>query len=344
MFLTKKVLGILFISLIIIVSYGCSETEETEKVVNKVSVETIELVGEHYIDYISVVGTVKPFQKALISTTEGGKIVKLYKDKGDFVRKGEKILEIDNDILSSNLQATKAQYDLAKITYEKQKMIFDQNVNSEIQFLQSKYSMEQAEANHKLVKTRYNNTFIIAPFSGYIDYKYFDLNELAPVGQPIIQLIDVSKVKIEAGVPEKYISSVHLGDMANISLKQLNIQLNGKISFVGTSVNTNNRTFPIEIILENKGKELKPELITEVKIENEAFDDIIVVPNEVISRVDNGYVVYVVKNGIAYGMSLEILRRTSNKVAVAKGLKSGDSLVVVGYQNLVDGQAVNVVK
>jgi len=328
---------------------GCSESEAETKIeevekIKKVSVKTIELNGEKYSDYISVVGTVKPFQKALLSATEGGKITKFYKDKGQFVKKGETILEIDNELLKANLDATKAQYELAEITFEKQEEIYNQNVNSEIQYLQAKYGMEQLKANLKMIQTRYNNTFIVAPFSGYIDYKFFEEGELAPVGQPIVNLIKISKVKIEAGVPENFITSVKRGDITKVLITAVGKEYIGKISFVGTSVNATNRTFPIEITITNKNKEVKPELIAQVKIQSTNYDNMITIPTEVVTRVDNGYIVYVDNNGKAESREVKILKRTGDRVAVSEGLNDGDMLIVVGYQSLIDGQAINVVE
>ncbi len=346
-----KLVKYLIISLLLLSSIsfvGCSETEgntkaEKKEEIKKVSVKTIELKSEKYSDFISVVGTVKPFQKALLSATEGGKITKFYKDKGEFVKKGETILEIDNELLKASLDATKAQFELAEITFQKQEEIYKQNVNSEIQYLQAKYGMEQLKANLKMIQTRYNNTFIVAPFSGYIDYKFYDEGELAPVGQPIVNLINISKVKIEAGVPENFITSVKKGDITTVFVNAVGKEYSGKISFVGTSVNATNRTFPIEITILNKGKELKPELIAEVKIQSKNYDKMIVIPTEVITRVDNGYVVYVENNGKAESKEVKILKRTGDKVAVSDGLNEGDKLIVVGYQSLINGQAINVV-
>ena len=339
---------IIIFALALSVSISCSQEGSGEEVVtkekNKVAVKTVKLTAKSFTDYISVIGNVKPYQKALISTTEGGKIIKFIKDKGDYATRGDTILIINNEILEANLLAAKAQLDLGQITFEKQEIVFKESVNSEIQYLQSKYNLQQLEANYKLIQTRYNNTFITAPFSGYIDYKYFDEGELAPVGQPIFLLIDVTRVKIEAGVPEKYISSIKKGDVATVFVKEINKELTGKISFVGSSVNTSNRTFPIEITLSNKGRELKPELIAEVKIESSKFDAIITIPTEVISRVDDGYLVYVLDDGRARSRKIEVLKRTANEVAVASGLNNDDELIIVGYQNLVDGQAVSVVK
>ncbi len=340
------ILALLLVGSVVVTS--CSDSEgktdgENKEEIKKVSVETIVLKAKKFSDFVSVVGSVKPFQKALLSTTEGGKIIKFNKDKGDFAKKGETILEIDNELLKANLEATKSQYELAEITFQKQETIYKQNVNSEIQYLQAKYGMQQLKANLKMIQTRYNNTFIVAPFSGYIDNKFYDEGELAPVGQPIVNLIDIRKVKIEAGIPETYITSIKKGDKATIFVKAINKEYSGKISFVGTSVNSSNRTFPIEITIENKLKELKPELIAEVKIQTKAFDKMITVPTEVITRVDNGYIVYINNNGKAESREVKILKRTGNLVAISEGLSDGDNLIIVGYQNLIDGQAIEEV-
>jgi len=345
-----KLIKYLIISLLLIGSVslvGCSDSEGNTKAkeeeTKKVSVKIIELKSEKYSDFISVIGTVKPFQKALLSATEGGKITKFHKDKGEYVKKGETILEIDNELLKANLDATKAQFELAEITFQKQEMIYKQNVNSEIQYLQAKYGMEQLKANLKMIQTRYNNTFITAPFSGYLDYKFYEEGELAPVGQPIVNLINISKVSIEAGVPENFITSVKKGDITTVLVNAIGEEYNGKISFVGTSVNATNRTFPIEITINNKEKVLKPELIAEVKIQTRNYDKMIIIPTEVITRVDEGYIVYVENNGKAESKEVTILKRTGDKVAVSEGLNNGDKLIIVGYQSLINGQAINVV-
>ncbi len=345
----KYLSPLILLIIVLVVLTSCSKKSGNETASNKdksntVSVKTLKLKATEYTDFISVVGTVKPYQKALISTTEGGKIIKFSKEKGDYVVKGDTIVIIDHEALEANLQATKAQYELAKITYEKQEIVYKENVNSEIQYLQAKYNLQQMEAKYKLIKDRFNNTFINAPFSGYIDRKYYDVGELAPVGQPIVLLIDIAKVKVEAGVPSKYVETVKKGDGASVYIKAIDKEFKGRITFVGISVNAVNRTFPIEITLSNKGRILKPELMANVKIQQTTYDNMILVPTEVISRVDEGYIVYILEDGKARSRKITILKRTANEVAVSKGLKAGDELIVIGYQNLIDGQKVNVVE
>ena len=191
---------------------GCSESDGNTKAAKKeeikrVSVKTIELKGEKYSDFISVVGTIKPFQKALLSATEGGKITKFHKDKGEFVKKGETILEIDNELLKASLDATRAQFELAEITFQKQEMIYKQNVNSEIQYLQAKYGMEQLKANLKM-KTQYGEIF--SDFDIFLDKRKAKIKKEST--KSVISLDEWTIGKINGGGPEYLIKS-HNGDI-----------------------------------------------------------------------------------------------------------------------------------
>lgn len=317
--------------------YACSESEgsenkpDEEEKVRSVSVEVTPLIGEEFMDYISVVGTVKPFQKARLSSNEGGRIKEIFKDKGSFVKKGDVILVIDNDILKANLDAARSQYELAAITFEKQEKIWKDNIGSEFQYLESKYRLQQSEANHKLITARYEKTFIKAPFDGVLDNKVYETGEHAPPGMPIIDIISTYKFKVEAGVPERYVGKINMGDRAVLNLKNVDSgEFTGKVTYVGTSILVDNRTFPVEILIDSRSKLIKPELAVEVNVINGEYESIICVPDEVVSRVDEGYIVYVEENGIAESRRIEILARTGDKIAIKSGLNDGDNLITVG--------------
>jgi RND family efflux transporter MFP subunit len=331
----------------ILLSIACSESEaeETQTANSKaVPVEVQVLNDSQYTEYIQVIGTVKPSQKANLSSLEGGQIAQFLRDKGSFVRKGDTLVIIDNDILKANLNAALARYELAKVTFEKQESIFKQNVNSEIQLLQAKSERDQSKANYELMKARYDDTFIIAPFSGIIEFKYIEEGEFAGPGITIISLVDISKVKIEAGIPERYVGSIKIGQKVEVKISEVGyINYSGKISYVGPSIIANNRTFPVEIIIENKNRILKPEMNAILSIEREKYESIITIPDDVVVRSDYGYTVYIEENGMAKKVNIEIIDRFENKIAVKSGLEKGQKLIVVGYQNLVDGQRVNIV-
>jgi membrane fusion protein (multidrug efflux system) len=348
--IAKKYLVLILSAFVIIIgSMACSDTEgantETAKnEIRKVSVEVTQVNFESYTDYIPVMGTVQAVQKTSLSAYEGARVKKILVDKGSKVTKGDTILVLENDILRANLDAAEAQYRIDQINYEKQEQIFKDKVNSEFQVLQAKYKRDASKANYELVKARYDKTFLIAPFSGIVDRRNFDLDEFAAPGLPIIEMMNNTKFKVEVGVPERYVGQIKKGVKVKIKLKNVESELFvGTVSYVGASIITDNRTFPVEIMVEGNSPYLKPELAAEVYIENGIFDNVVKIPDEVLSRIDDGYIVFVVENEIAKSRKIEILNRAGEEIAVKKGLSAGDKLVTVGYQNLIDGQSVKIV-
>ncbi|MCO6473259.1 MAG: efflux RND transporter periplasmic adaptor subunit [Ignavibacterium sp.] len=331
-----------------LVLQGCGEAEgganTAEETKNFPSVEVMKVEGKSFTDVISVLGQIKPVEKAKLSFLEGGILERILVKKGNKVSKGDTIALMDNKALKAALDAAKAQYELAEITFQKQETIFKDNVNSEYQYLQSKYNRDQMKANLNLAEKRYDDTFIKAPFDGIVNDNYFDEGEFCPPGTPIFELINVSNLKVVAGIPENYLGQVKTGAEANVKIPYIDKELKGRVSFVGAAISTSNRTIPVEILVSNPGSIIKPEIVANVYIEIKSYENIVTIPDEVVVRTDSGYSVFVAENETAVSKEVEILSRFEGKIAVSDGLNPGDELIVVGYQNLVNGEKVNIVR
>jgi RND family efflux transporter MFP subunit len=349
----RKILSKILISFIVLTSmilfYSCADADGNEKQKEDpgsfVYVETEKVEFKPFVTYISLIGYAKAFREADIASDEGGKIKNFIKDKGDFVKEGEVILVIDNDVLKANLDAAKAQYEMADINFKKQEEIYNQKVTSELQYLNAKYEKDAAKANYELIKSRYDKTFIKAPFSGIIDLKYIEEGEFAAPGVSIISIVSIDKIKVVAGVPENYVGDIKVGNKVNVIFNDLGGEtLEEKISYVGSSINIDNRTFPIEIIINNQDRRIKPELNAVVKVERRNFDKAALVPEDAVSKTDLGNVVFVEENGFAKMRVVKVESRYENKAAITEGLKEGDNIILVGFQNLVDGEKVKVLE
>lgn len=344
----KSLLVILFVVVALWALSACEEaegnqTEASSENVNLVNVQVEKLTGGEFTDFVSVVGTVKPVNSANLSYLPGGIVKEIRIDKGQYALKGDTIAVIDNDVLIANYKAGKAKYELAQITFEKQEQIYKQNVGSEFQYLQAKLNRDAAKASYELMKAQLADTYIIAPFNGTVDYKFYEVGELAAPGTPIVRILSNKKLKIEAGVPEIYFGKIHKGVNAKIYFENIAEPVTGKVVFIGESVISSNRTFPIEIDI-NTSIPLKSEMLADVYLEIEKYNNVITVPDEVVTRSDHSYTVFVAKNKTAVRKDIEILKRYKNRVAIKSGLTEGDSLIVIGYQNLVDGEKINIVK
>jgi RND family efflux transporter MFP subunit len=337
-----------FMSLLLV---GCGKDETAAEKKGKkpgkaaiVKVETIKL--EDFTGYIDVIGQVKADKISKVASATGGKIQKFNVDKGSRVTTGTVICILDNEVIKANLEASKADLDLAEINLQKQEQVYKQNAGTEFQFLQAKYTRDAKKALYDAIKEQFENTFIKAPFAGVIDTKHYEIGEVASPGAPIVTLIS-DNLKVEAGVPERYVNSIKQGKRCLLIFQELDsLTVNSSVSYVAKSVNATARTINVEIRLPNTGGKFKPEMNSEVKIEDRIYQSSPVVPEEVVVKTDKGFVVFVaVKKGdgyIAEMRQVDILSRSNNRVAVSGNLNEGESLIVVGYQNLVNGEKIDI--
>jgi RND family efflux transporter MFP subunit len=350
----KKEIKLIIYSLVVTIFFitiaGCADSTGSDKDNSEkndepsvyVKTEPLQLVS--FVDNIHVLGVAKAMYHSNISSDEGGRIKEFIQDKGSYVRKGDVILVIDNDVLKATLDAAFAQYQRAESTYVRQEIVYNQQVTSELTYLNSKFERDAAKANYKLMKARYDRTFIKAPYSGIVDQKFAEIGETVMPGFPIVSLVSMNKIKVVAGVPENYVNKVNKGSKVKIVFKDLNsAQYKSKVSYVGNTISTDNRTFPIEIILDNKDRKIKPELSAKIFIEEASYENVFVIPEETVTETDLGSVVFIEKDGVAVMRVIEILSRSKNEIAVKEGLSEGENLVVVGFQNLVNGKKVTVI-
>jgi RND family efflux transporter MFP subunit len=345
------VLNILFTLLLIAGLYACSDTAGGENSENdnsnepSVYVKTITIKRVTFTDQIKVLGVAKAVNHANISSDEGGRIKEFIKDKGSYVNKGDVILVIDNDVLKATLDAALAQYERAQNTFTRQKKVYEEKVISEIVYLNSKYDYDAAKANYELIKARYDRTFIKAPFAGIVDMKYAEVGETVLPGAPVVSVVSMNQIKIEAGIPENYVNLVHKGSNVKVVFRDLKDEsFNSIVSYVGNTITTNNRTFPVEVLLSNRNGLIKPELSAQLFIETKSYDNVFVIPEEVVNETDLGPIVFIEKDGLAVKKNIEILSRSGNTIAVKDGLDTGDKLITVGFQNLIDGEKVTVLQ
>jgi membrane fusion protein (multidrug efflux system) len=329
-----------------VVFYSCGKngqpkTEEHKKL-SLVKVE--EVKTSTFVDNFKVVGIVKPYATAKISSEEGGLILSINKDKGSRVSQGEVVAHIKKDVETATLEQNEAQYELAKVNFEKQQELWKANATTELQYLTAKWQMEAAKRGLEVLKTHISKSLVRSPISGVVDEKYMNKGEMSAPGAPILNVVDVSRVKITAGVPEKYVNEVKKGQQVKITVDVLpGVEFSGKISYLSPSLASGSRTFDIEIVINNKDRLLKPEMNANVEITKYERDDAIVVPQDLIVDLGDDRYVFVLEGDIAKKKSLEIDGRNGNMVLVTNGLKAGDKLIYEGFQSLVDGDKVQVV-
>jgi membrane fusion protein, multidrug efflux system len=315
-----------------------------------INVEVREVAATEFLERIRLTGTVTANRDVTVAAEESGVIRELPVVKGSTVAAGQMIARIDDRILRAQVAQARAQADLARELADRRSRLYaESRVGSEIAVLEARSSAQQAAANLDALTQRLNRTVVRAPVAGILDDRHVEVGSMVTAGSPVGRIIQVNPAKITAGVPERFAGDVTPGTPARITFDVLpNHVFDARVNYVGTAVNPRNRTFPLEIVLPNPGRAVKPEMVANVEVLRQTLRQAIVVPQEALVRVENGFVVYVIEE--QDGRSLARVRPVvlgasqRNQVVVEAGLSPGDRLVVVGQQQVADGDRVMVIE
>lgn len=314
-----------------------------------INVEAETLATTEFTELIRLTGNVRANRDVIVSATEQGLVSAILVDQGSPVRAGQAVARLDDTQLRAQVEEARARADLARETWERRKRLFEEDqVGSELQYLEARYAAEQSAASLSALSARLDATVIRAPFGGVLDSRDVELGSMIMPGTPVARVVDLDPVRIRGGVPERFALDVRPGSRATVTFQVLEGEaFEGDITYVGAAVDPEDRTFPVELTLANPGGLIKPEMVANIEIVRETRADVVVVPREVLLRVEDGYVAYVVEgsgeDGTARSRTVRLGPAQRNQVVVEEGLRAGDRLVVIGQQLIADGDRVRVV-
>ncbi len=299
--------------------------------------------------YTEVQGDVATKENILIYPEYSGLLTRVYVKEGDRVSKGQVLAKIDDGGLSSQLAQIEAQAALAKTTFERQKRLWEQNIGSEIQYLETKTTYEAAQNSVNQLKSQLGKTTVRAPFSGVIDEVISDQGQVVSPGQnQLFRLVNLDNMYIQASVPENYLNKIKTGTSVIVEIEAIGKQFEGKVRQVGNFINPNNRTFQIEVAIPNEEGLVKPNLIATVKLNDYSAENAVIIPENTIQKNSTGEsLVYILEpesdsTGVAKRVKVETGYSYGASVEITNGLKPGDRLITEGGKNLRDQQKVKI--
>jgi len=297
--------------------------------------------------FVEVQGNVDTNQNIVLNGEFSGVLTHIFVKEGQQVSRGQVLAKIDDGGLSSQVAQQETQLALAKTTFERQERLWEQNIGSEIQYLQAKANYEATENAVNQLRTQLSKTQITAPFSGVVDAVISDPGQLVIPGQtPIIRLLNLNDMYVKASIPENYLKNIKKGSQVIVNLRSIGKEFNGTVRQVSNYINPNTRSFDIEVAIPNEDGLVKPNLIATVKVNDYQSDEAIVIPESILQENAAGEMIaytYKALNdsiGEAKRTLIEPGRSYENHVEVLSGLNEGDLLIYEGAKTLRDGQKV----
>lgn len=308
-----------------------------------VLVEANVIVPTIFKTYINVQGRVDAEESVSLSSEIPGTIAKINVKPGDEVSKGQVLAETDARALQQSISDLQTNAELVNQLYEKQKALWDQKIGTEVQYLQAKNQKESIEKKMGALQEQVRMTKIISPINGTIDAVDIKLGQLTAPGMPAIRVINFNNLKVKADLAESYASRVHKGDEVMIKFPDSNDTLTARINYSSRVISAMNRTFGVEILLDNK-KEFHPNQIAILNINDyKSVKPVLTVPVSYLQKDLKGTHFVLVADGNKAAKRNVVLGKEYNGVAeIKEGLSESDLLITSGYDGLNEGDAIKI--
>jgi membrane fusion protein (multidrug efflux system) len=303
-----------------------------------------ELKAAPFKHFIDLQGRVDASESVAATTKIPGALKRVLVDNGDFVKAGQLLAEIEDAVMQKNLAELEGQLALTVDLYNRQKSLWDQNIGSEVQYIQAKNNKESTERAIATLKENMAMTKIYAPTSGTVDMVMLKQGQAISPGMPLCNILNLNDLKIIGAVTEAYAAKVKKGDEVQIYFPDLDKEITTRVSYVSKSINPVNRTFAIECDL--TGGDYRANQIAVMKIVDYHKPSALTIPVNLIQTGEEGdFVLIAEKTGT--GQEAMVKKTTIQQgqnyngyVEILSGLKEGDILITTGYQDVNAGETV----
>lgn len=317
----------------------------TEKLPLVSTITTKEVLFNHFVE---LQGNVTTKNLVIINAEYSGLLTQVLVKEGQKVSKGQLLAKIDDGGLSQQLVQLQIQTELAKTTFERQQRLWQQNIGSEIQYLQAKSAFESQQQAVNQLQQQLAKTRVTAPFSGTIDDIITDQGSNVMPGTALMRLVSLKDMYIEADVPETYLSNITKDKLVTIEFPILNLNIESKVRQAGNFINAANRTYKIEVGIPENHPNIKPNLTAKLKINDYTNSNAILIPQDIISEDAQGnQYIYVVKNindgiGTVVRTNVTTGKTQGDIIEILDGLTPDIFVIKEGARSVKEGQNVKV--
>jgi RND family efflux transporter MFP subunit len=299
--------------------------------------------------YFEVYGNVESEKAATLFAENPGNVTELVVEEGESVSKGQVLIKLDTEIANKNIQELQTSLDLATTLFKKQKRLWEQNIGSEVQYLEAKNRKESLENSLATAREQRSKSTIRAPFAGVVDKIFPKVGEMAGPQSPMVRMVNLENLYITADVTERYINEIKKGDEVSVVVGKDTVQ--SSITRIGDFINPTNRSFEIRVNISDTLKLLRPNSLVKMKINDFTRNEAVIIPSSVIMQDAAGddYIFVTERKGengqrVARRRKISTGASYEGKTLINTGLKPNEEIIDKGARSVRDGDRIEVTK
>jgi RND family efflux transporter MFP subunit len=292
-------------------------------------------------------GTFVPYTELNFLSENAGRVSKIYVDEGDRVSKGQVLARIDAEILNTDAETAAATLQNAIRDEARYSSSFQTGGVTQQQLDQARLNVKNARLRLQSSQRRVSDATIKSPINGIVNRRYIEVGAFVTAqGTQLFELVDVSKLKLRVNVNENQVASLNVGNQVQIKSNVFpSDTFRGKITFIAAKAD-NTLNFPIDILVENsKSNKIKAGMYGTAVFKFPAQQPTITVPRGAFIGSVSSNQIFVLQNGnTAKVRKVTAGRILGDNVEIVDGLKEGETAIVSGQINLIDGSQVTPIK
>lgn len=320
-----------------------NEVQMSQRTVEKISVSVEPVHFATLNQNVLATGTLNASESLTVVSETQGKIIHVYKEKGDHVAVGDVIVKVDDEVIAANVLTAEANFAQFEKDIERLTRLSKENAVTKRDLEQTNIGLKKAEADLINARKALKNTSIKAPIAGYINDDFITEGQFLGGGSPVCEIINNSSLKLNIFITENEVYHVTLGQQVAIHLTAFpGKEFAGKITAVAEKADKTMK-FNVEITLPNNNeKPIKSGLYAEAVIPVNNEQQLLINKAAIVGSMENP-TVFIAKDGQAVKRNIVIGRSDENNVEVLQGLANDEQLIVSGQLNLKDGDKIKIV-
>ncbi len=308
---------------------------------NKFMVETAPVREKIVTNHFETLGNLASMDSIDISSELAGQIASIYFQPGAYVKKGTRLIQLDDTILKSELSSAKANLILSQTNYKRLSELAQKKLASAQTLDEAQATLQKRQNTVKAKDAQLAKLRLCAPFSGVLGSKQISIGQYVKVGQPLVRLIAKQKLRVEYNIPERYLSQIQLNQLVKVTSDSFpNRDYQGRVNYIAPAIDQETRTVAVEALINNGANLLHPGAFVHI---NHLFGEKrrhFLVPEESLIPTINGEKVFVLRNNKAIAVPVKTGLHRAAMTEIESGLKSDDIVIVRGQHKLKEGSQV----
>jgi membrane fusion protein (multidrug efflux system) len=315
------------------------------------AVEVAKVTSITLVDETQSVGSLRSRQGVMLRPEVAGRVSKILFNDGQRVRKGQLLVQFDDQLQAAQVSQAKAEMSIAAANHKRNQELVAQNFISKRSLDESAAALEVAQAKLDLAMATMQRLKIVAPFDGVTGLRQVNVGDYLKDGTDVVNIEDIDAVLVDFRLPERFQAKVRPGQKAQLTVDALpGRPFAAIVQAVDPLIDANGRSVGVRGCIDNRQQQLRPGMFARVNAVFGSRPSALVIPEEaIVPQGGRTFVVKVVPGEkpdtlVSQRVPVKVGLRQPGKVEILEGLELDDTVVIAGHQRLQkDGTPVRVV-